>query len=218
MKHIKRFSVTILIATVAIGLLCGPGATWLQARHAWIAPTETWDAVYLVCGARAQERRIAALCEWLDKEHDQLKPDLMILVGNDSQKSLWCRKHQTNHTRAEWTVEQLQEQIPSGITPSTKQGITIVSGSFANTDGEMIALACFLDAHPEIEAIALTTSRFHSRRLLQRFRLHAGEDIEVGIVPGISYWENRAPWIVLGEYLKLLRDRLGLTNHLTRSL
>ena len=89
-------------------------------------------------------------------------------------------------------------------------------GTFSNTDGEMEALATYLKAHPEIQSIALVTSRFHVRRLLQCYDRHIGQSPTVSIIPGVSYWKNRAPWIIIGEYAKLLRDKLGLTDKLTR--
>ncbi len=262
MKHIKRFSISLLATVVAMLLLSGPAATHLQSRDHWADPAADWDAVYLVCGARAQDRRITALLTWLGSKTEsrkqkaeiearaqsqagnsnisafsfQLSAFPILLIGNDPQKSLWCRKHQTNHTRTEWAEEKLKAEIgklksrgdPNAQSQAGNSNISafsfqlsafplVVPGDFRNTDGEMMALATFLEAHPEIESIALATSRFHSRRLLQRFRARVGTGHTVGIVPGVSWWENRAPWIVLGEYLKMLRDRLGLSGILTRA-
>jgi len=285
MKHIRRLWISLGALTVALMLLCGPGATWLQVRHKWANPSEGWDAAYLVCGARAQDRRIAALTKWLSQPTSHIQHPT-ILIGNDPQKSLWCRTHQTNHTRTEWAEEKLKAEIgklkleinsrplppqmdtrggnvtgefllrnpPVTFTPPasvespnnfalnhfvpsqqstsnhpvnpvqapptshlTHPTISIVPGTFHNTDGEMAALATYLRAHPEIKSIALVTSRFHGRRLLQRYRKHIGDHPTPNLIPGSAYWENRAPWIVLAEHLKLLRDHLGLTSHLTRS-
>jgi len=225
------------IVLLLLGGLCGPGATWLQIRHEWADPAQQWDAAYLVCGAQAQNRRIAAMTGWLAQtasqaSHEARAPLPTMLVGNDPYEGLWCRQHQTNHTRTEWAVEKLETWLASHTntithrdappshaprsTDHSPRSPTVVPGEFLNTDGEMIALAKHLEVHPEIQSIALCTSRFHGRRLLQRYRKHIGDHPRVGIIPGVGYWGNRAPWIVLGEYLKLLRDRLGLTNHVTR--
>jgi hypothetical protein len=105
---------------------------------------------------------------------------------------------------------------PRPPTSAPQPPTSVIPGNFRNTDGEMAALAIYLKAHPEIQSIALATSRFHGRRLLQRYRKHIGDHPSVGLIPGIPYWENRAPWRVLAEYLKLLRDHLGLTELITR--
>lgn len=216
MKHARRFWGSLAALAAGLLLLCGPGATWLQSRHKWADPTQQWDATYLVCGARAQDRRVTALTDWLSRSPADVRLPV-ILVGNDPYKGLWCRQHQTNHTRTGWAVEKLTSSIAVSAPSNSKAFPLVVPGEFINTDGEMVALAGHLDAHPEIQSIALCTSRFHGRRLLRRYRQHIGDHPRVGIIPGAKYWENRAPWIVAGEYLKLLRDRLGLTNHLTRS-
>jgi hypothetical protein len=225
--------------------LSGPAATWLQSRPSW-ADTETHvDAVYLVCGARAQARRITALNEWLERNSESQKSKVeiapsdssvsdfkirisnspRILIGNDPQKSLWCREHQTNHTRTGWAVEKLGSRWGSTrenghLADSESQisdlPITVVPGHFQNTDGEMIALGSYLKAHPEIQSIALVTSRFHVRRCLQRFHNHTDRALTVQIIPGVPWWENRAPWIVAGELLKMIRDSLHLSHILTR--
>jgi len=218
MKHARRFWISLTTLATALVLICGPGATWLQSRHEWADPVQKWDAAYLVCGARAQNRRVTALSRWLRTRQEGNAPaDIQVLVGNDPYKGLWCRRHQSNHTRTEWALEKLADSFSTTAPSMSQAPPVVVPGEFLNTDGEMIALAKHLESHPEIQSIALCTSRFHSRRLLQRYRKHNGDHPSVGIIPGVRYWENRAPWIVLGEYLKLLRDRMGLTNHLTRS-
>ncbi len=252
MKHARKWSLAMAAGMLlALLVLYGPVATWLQSRQSWINPKSHEDAIYLVCGARAQDRRITALTNWLESKSkvEAIASPISafssptLLIGNDPQKSLWCRKHQTNHTKTEWAVEKLttnceqstvddshlsppQSTLPlshpplstvhspqSTLPPPT---ISIVPGTFTNTDGEMAALATYLHEHPEIGSIALVTSRFHARRSLQRFRTHVGTQIAVGLIPGVKYWENRAPWIVLGELLKMLRDRLHLSQILTR--
>lgn len=195
-----------MLATLLV--LCGPAATWLQSREAWAVPMRDWGAVYLVCGARAQDRRIQALLAWLPSYNAADAPSPVILIGNDPQKSLWCHSHQTNHTRTAWAVEKLASTVTLPL--------AVIPGSFHNTDGEMQALAAYLQQHTNITSVAMVTSRFHARRLLQRYHTHIGDHPPAGIVPGLPRWQNRAPWIVALEYLKLLRDRLGLTHLISR--
>jgi hypothetical protein len=211
MKHIRRALIVALAAIAGVLLLCGPAATWLQSRHTWITPSTQVDAVYIVCGARAQTRRVTALTDWLSHSESHA-PRPTILVGNDPQKSLWCRQHQTNHTVTAWTQERLTTMITSLPSPPP-----VVPGTFRNTDGEMVALSAYLQEQPEIQSIALVTSRFHARRCLQRFHTHAETQTTTRVIPGIVWWENRAPWIVAGELLKMVRDNLHLSDVITRT-
>jgi len=194
-----------IMMLAALVLLGGPAADWLQMRHRQADPAAAWDAVYLVCGARAQQRRIHALTGWTSRA----TTPPVILVGNDPQQSLWSRTHQRNLTRTEWGVETLKEWKHAQYgEDADKPAIRVVPGSFSNTDGEMRALADYLRGG-QYRRVALVTSRFHARRVLERLEAYAPDSLTFAIVPGIPYWENRAPWIVAAEYLKLLRDTLG---------
>jgi hypothetical protein len=195
----------VFVLVLSVALLSGPGATRLQMRDRVADPNQSWDAVYLVCGARAQTRRINALTEWIEKT---TSPPA-ILVGHDPQPSLWSRKHQRNLTRTEWGVETLKAWKQKMYGSSTNNpDIRVVPGHFDNTDGEMQALASFLK-HSPYRRVALITSRFHTRRVASRLAHYAPDNLEFAFIPGLPYWENRAPWIVAIEYLKLLRDALG---------
>lgn len=208
MKHILKYKKTIAAATLMPALLCGPAATWLQAHKQQAPPEKKWDAVYLVCGASAQTRRIRALEKWYAEAlNSKSRPAPMILVGTDRRKSLWCRRHQTNHTVTAWGIE----KISAPELPTAGHTTVVIRGEFSTTDGEMIVLADWLKKHPEIKSIALVTSRYHARRALQRLRAHASPQLTIGIVPGISRWENRTPPTVVLEYLKILRDKWGLS-------
>ena len=204
--HRRLIKAAAILLLLALALLGGPAANWLQMRHRLADPAQPWDAVYLVCGARAQQRRIRALTEWL-----ALTPSAppIILVGNDPQKSFWSRDHQRNLTRTEWGVNALEQWHRARYAAlDAPPAIQVVPGAFSNTDGEMQALADFLRRHP-YRRVALVTSRFHARRALARLETHAPEILEIAVIPGAPNWENRAPWIVAAEYLKLLRDTLG---------
>ncbi len=327
----KRFSISAFISTLLLIIICGPAATWLQSQKQWASPMKQWDAIYLVCGARAQNNRIKALSIWWNqmpgvgdqrsevrkcsgevaprqratgentnsphapqyisryaRDIPPISRDLplspcssfivhrssfslpLILIGNDPQKSLWCRKHQTNHTVSAWAVEKISDLRFSNIdnavldnhpqycsryeaafqyqrpqahsacstththaiynlsaTSSTNQPISpatmrsfgagthqllVIPGTFSNTDGEMQVLAAYLKIHPEINSIALVTSRYHARRAQQRLRDHLDQDITIGIIPGIKRFNNRNPITVIIEYLKIIRDNLGLSH------
>ncbi len=199
------------IASIAVLLiLSGPAATILHCKKQSADPGDPWDAVYLVCGARAQNRRIEALLKWMDATDP--KPPL-ILVGNDHQKSLWSGSHQRNLSRAEWAVVKLEEWIEAlPQTALAPPSVHIAPGHFFSTDGEMQALGAALRQMPAQKRIAIVTCRFHARRAVQRLQRYAPRDRIIAILPGTPTWEDRAPWIVLAEYLKLLRDALGLSG------
>lgn len=178
-------------------------ATQLQMRSHWAQSASHVDVVYLVCGARAQQRRLQALDTWLAQA---TTPSTSIWIGNDTQNSLWSRAHQRNLTRAEWAYQHATEHFPD-------HHVSIVPGSFSNTDSEMIALAHALQQERHVKNIALVTCGFHARRTLQRFSKHAPVSVEAKIIPVLPHWENRAPWIIATEWAKILRDGLRLTQH-----
>jgi hypothetical protein len=206
-RFVPRPWITVASALAALALLSGPAADALHAKRRAADPAQSWDAVYLVCGARAQQRRLRALTRWM--EHSPHPPPL-ILVGNDSQQSLWSSPHQRNLTRAEWGVTALQEWIAHRDGQGTNAPqVRLVPGTFSNTDGEMQALAEALRLAPELRRIAIVTCRFHTRRALRRLDARTPPGLVIAAVPGPVSWEDRAPWIVAGEYVKLLRDALG---------
>lgn len=203
--RLRLIGTAAIISFAVVVLLCGPAANRLQMRDRLADPTQPWDAVYLVCGARAQQRRIRALTAWVARTPSPP----VILVGNDPQQSLWSRKQQRNLTRTEWGLETLAEWKRTQYGEDAEQPvIRVVPGDFSNTDGEMQVLADYLRDTPH-KRVALVTSRFHARRVMERLETYAPDTLAFAIVPGIPYWENRAPWIVAAEYLKRLRDALG---------
>jgi len=199
------FSAVIGVVVIVM-IVTGPVATTLQLRSHWAPPAHSVDVVYLVCGARAQGRRLQTLKAWLAPTQRPDSQTTRIWIGNDTQNSLWSRKHQRNLTRAEWATRFATNHFP-------EHEIKIVPGAFTNTDGEMHALAKALQNHADIQTIALVTCGFHARRTVQRFTKHADESVEIMIIPVIPHWENRAPWIVLAEWLKMIRDHFNLTHH-----
>lgn len=205
----RRLTAILCTKAVVLGMTLGPAASWLQSAGPRADPRAAWDAVYLVAGARAQDRRIGALTNWVAACSAQATTGgLQVLVGNDPQISLWCREHQTNHTRTAWAMEKLDRAFAA--IPGVRRA-EVVPGAFSSTDGEMRALHDYLATHPDVTRIALVTSRFHIRRTLDRARRH-NPSLVFGVVPGPRHWEDRAPWIVVSEYAKLLRDALGLSR------
>ncbi len=196
----------LVAAVVGVGLLlAGPVATWLQVREQTVAADVRIDAVYLVCGASAQHRRLYALLEDL-AVRTAFGGIPSIWVGNDAENSLWSRREQRNLTRAEWAVKHLAAALDDGG-PSAV--ILIVPGTFSGTDGEMEALADFIKDRPDIRRLALTTSPFHARRTVRRLRYHAGDGIEIVLTPVPANASDRYPLRVLAELIKMARDALG---------
>jgi hypothetical protein len=198
------------VGLLLLALVMGPAASHLQSRADLASPRAAWDAVYLVAGAHVQDRRVASLTNWLAAAAGHAPSNgLRVLIGNDPQPGHWCRRHQTNHTRAAWAVEKLSGSLAAAGIPRAD----IVPGRFGATDGEMEALNAYLAENPRIARVALVSSAFHARRLLACARRHdRSAAIRFGVVAGPPCWENRAPWIVLGEYAKMLRDALGLAR------
>jgi len=185
-------------------VLTWPAATWLHARELRLREGDVPDAIYLVAGAKDQDRRIGAVTEYL--ESVPLFP--LILVGNDWETGCWCRDEQRNLTAAEWAVRKMKSGIRnqgSGVSG----GVLIVPGRFYGTDGEMQALAAYLQGRPGIRHIALVTAPFHSRRAVSRLREHLDRHAAVSVIDPAERWFDRAPWIVALELAKMLRDRLG---------
>ncbi|MFU8779897.1 MAG: ElyC/SanA/YdcF family protein [Kiritimatiellia bacterium] len=194
----------LAMLSFAVAVISGPMASRLQMRTQKPQHAQHMDAIYLVCGARAQARRLRTMHAWLKAQPQS--DNIQIWIGNDTQNSLWSRKHQRNLTRAEWAYEYASTHFAT-------HKIQILPGTFSNTDGEMLALARYVADRPEIRKVAFVTCGFHARRSLARFSKHASGNIAVSVIPVIPHWENRAPWIVTAEWLKILRDRLRLSQH-----
>jgi uncharacterized SAM-binding protein YcdF (DUF218 family) len=201
--HRKYLLGCLALLLALLTLLMGPAATALQMRQTTQSDPAQIDAVYLVCGARAQQQRLQALTTWLDQDKSA---HVIIWIGNDTQNSLWSRRHGRNLTRAEWAREHISHQ-------QRPNPITILPGTFSNTDGEMESLARFLHETPNIQHLALVTSRFHIRRTLKRLAMYAPATTSISSIPTASQWEDRAPWIVAAEWLKILRDHGKLSQH-----
>jgi hypothetical protein len=209
MKNIFKYKKTIIGAVGILLIVCIPAATWLQARAYTAKADKTYDAAYLVCGARAQNERIKILIDWINDQAAANRTPPVILIGSDPQKSLWCRRHQTNHTVTAWAVEKLDTITKQDNPPPA---LITIPGNFSTTDGEMIVLADYLRNNPQIKSIALATSPYHARRSLQRLQEHSDENLIISIIPAAPKLRNRNPIIVMIEYLKIVRDKSGLSH------
>ena len=213
MKGMTRRTLAASVCTVSLLLACmmGPCADGLQSRRVWADSREPWDAIYLVAGARAQDRRIKALSGWMaNASTHSASGSVRVLIGNDPQAARYCTRHGTNHSRTEWAQEILATELASAHAALPAE---VVTGTFSSTEGEMQALRDYLQRHPDVKRIAMVTCRFHARRLLGSARRHNPcESLAFGIVPALPCWEDRAPWIVLGEYVKRLRDVAGISG------
>jgi hypothetical protein len=198
-----------LAVGLAVLLVCWPGALRLQMRSIRVAPQNNPDAVYLVCGASAQNRRIDALASWLKRHAAAGQSAPTVLIGQDPQKSLWCRTHQTNHTVTVWAFEKLELALAE---QPAKPLMLAVPGEFSTTDGEMQALADYLRQHSSISSVALATSRYHARRCYERLQAHAPAGVSIGIIKGKPNWRDYSPITVGLEYAKIWRDRAGLSH------
>jgi hypothetical protein len=194
-----------LTITVVVIVLAWPVEVWLECRERRVGRGRNPDAIYLVAGSIDQDRRIDALVDFYSK--CEMNSVLLILVGNDRLKSRWSKEEQENLTRAEWGVKNIRNGILS-----CRTSVEIVPGRFAGTDGEMEALAKYLESRHEIRRLVIVTSPFHVRRALDRLDLYLPHKVEISVVTARAKWSDRAPWTVLSELLKMWRDSLGLSR------
>jgi len=209
--RLRKAVVYVVGLAVVCGLLAGPCGTLLQVRGLRVgASGRAVDAVYLVAGANAQDRRVGGLVEWLklqDQEGRSAAGDPLILIGNDTQISRWSRAHQRNLCMTEWAIEKLYDGRGTTNLP-----LAVVPGIFHGTDGEMTALSAFLAGQTHIQHVALLSSPYHLRRCVNRLRSHLTRDVTLSVIPIAGSACDRYPWVVVVEWLKMLRDWAGLSR------
>ena len=88
--RISRFQLFSFSLFIFLLIICWPAATWLQSRKQWASPENQWDAIYLVCGARAQNNRIKALDLWM-KQRSEVPPSLFELWRDGRSSSVALR-------------------------------------------------------------------------------------------------------------------------------
>ena len=202
MKRISRY-VACLAVLILLGLI-GPGGTWIQARRFWADARFAPEALYLVAGEKDQDRRVDALLTYTVQPKEGRHAPPLYLVGNDDSTGPFSRQANRALSVAEWAQAKLETAV---VVPTE-----IVPGTFSGTDGEMAALAAYLDAKPEIKGVALVTSPYHIRRALCRLKAHLKRPVDVRAVRADPQWSDRAPWTVAAELAKLVRDSAGLST------
>jgi hypothetical protein len=190
------------------------------------------DAVYLVAGAREQDRRLSAAMRVVERRFEDGNPwtgsegPLSVLIGNDPVPGAWSPEDGTHLLVSEWAERKLRSAIGARLdrerlaAESCREENTpvevrteIVPGLFTGTDGEMDALAAYLRRHPEIRSVALVTSPYHVRRTAQRLERYLKQDVRWHVTTPVEMSQiDRSPRIVLEEILKMGRDRAGLTR------
>jgi hypothetical protein len=241
----KRKLLALAAAAAAVSLLTSwPLATWLQYPEVNIAREAEPDIVYLVAGARHQNRRVAALGRYLRKRVESRLAGAggslpLLLIGNDTTVSRWSDVEERNLTKAEWAVKKTCAELglsssdcvisgdlplgPWSVRAGSGEGpgepetplfleIAIVPGHPTGTDGEMNLLASHLAGLARVRSLCLVTSAFHIRRTVRRLNVHLERDIRIHALRAAPHWTDRAPWTVLIESAKLVRDRVGLTR------
>jgi len=197
MRHRKLFIAVMIAGGVVV--LCGPVASWLQCRE--LRLVQSADVLYVVAGAEAQDRRIAAAQGYLTNCTG--KPST-VLLGNDGLVGGWSAAYGRNLLLAEWGREKLDGAggVPIRIQPPIVKG----------TDEEMEVLARTLADHPEWRSIAIVTCPFHARRVMFRLRAYLKDDVKIGFAAVPAKWTDRAPWVSASELAKMARDAFGFSR------
>lgn len=197
----------LLIAYLAAG-------RWLQHRSAWLTHHAEVDAVYVLAGAASRRERMDALLGWIGKY--DCRP-VTILIPEDRAAGSCLNEKGELIPIAQWQIERLRNAYSDQAhhrNPTCIAGhkVTIVPGHYHGTDGEMQALANYLEPNPSLRRVALITSRSHLRRALGRAKTHIDEPRIIGALPARGTIGDYVPRRVFTEYLQLLRDQLGLTH------
>lgn len=206
----KRLIGLAAVAAVVSTVLAWPVGTWLEQRERRPEPDFQPDAVYVVAGATDRPRRIEATIAFLTNRPPADLSKVALWVGNDRLKSRWSTAAQRNLFEGEWALENLKDRVRASTgNAAAADAARIIPGEFKGTDGEMQALADYLEGHPEIRRLAMVTSPFHVRRAAGRLTYHLRRPVEVRVEAAEGQWTDRAPWTVLAEVVKMGRDRLG---------
>lgn len=197
----------LLIAYLAAG-------RWLQHRSAWLTHHAEVDAVYVLAGAATRCERMDALLDWIRKY--DCRPAIVLIPEDRAAGSCPNEKGELIPI-ADWQVERLGKAYSDqdhhrNQTCIAGHKVTIVPGHYHGTDGEMQALATYLESRPNLRRVALITSRSHIRRALKRARTHIDDPRIIGVLPTREAITDYVPRRVFTEYLQLLRDQFGLTH------
>jgi len=205
-KRARHIGIAILVLLAVSAVLSWPVAGWLEGRESWVAPGARVDAVYILAG-NSDAARASGVAAWLQDGGWTGR----ILLSHDPSKGSWSRKDQRNLTMGEWAFRHLNEALAEA---DLDVPVEVVRLDMRGTDAEVASVARFAEERPDVRTIALATSRFHIRRTRMRASRYFTE--APGMIPGERTWQDRAPWVVGAELLKMLRDRLGLTKIVSR--
>jgi len=199
----RRMTCAAVVTALVVAGLSGPAGTWLQTRELWIHDGDAPTALYLVAGEKDQDRRVEAAARWLCPPSGGQRVGT-VLIGNDWSVGPYSRRYQRRLTVAEWAVEKMQMR---GVT-----NLTIVPGRITGTDSEMAALAVYLEGQSENRMLVVVTSPYHVRRVVSALQRHLRPGVDIRVLCATARWQDRAPWTVTAELLKLVRDHLGLSR------
>ncbi len=202
MKRRVVFALSMVLLLGVCALLYGPIATWLECHECWLLPDARVDAIYVMAGMRERDR-VEGVVHWLQQGGQAER----ILLSRNPNKGRWSSRDQRNLSMGEWTLRFMREELAGA---ELNVPVEVVETDMGGTDPEVASVARLLSQRPDLETVALATSRFHLRRTRQRAARHF--DPPPGMIPGMRTRHDRAPVVVMLELLKLLRDRLGLSR------
>ncbi len=205
-KRLATAGAMLVVLALIGSVLSWPVAGWLEGRECWLADDARVDAVYILAGSSdgARGRGVVA---WLLAGGKTGR----ILVPFDDMKGSWSRRDQRNLTMGEWTLRALSEALDEAGLDVT---VEVVEADMRGTDAEVASIARLVEQRPDLQTIALNTSRFHMRRTRMRASRYFAE--APGMIPGVRTWQDRSPWVAGIEVLKMVRDGMGLTQVVRR--
>ncbi len=216
-----RFGILPALAVIVLNVVAGIGLRRHDAARSDALSDEPPDILYLVAGARAQQRRVAALAGYARELAQGRQPDDSIpevWIGNDFEITYWSKLHGRNLTRAEWAVLKLRDHLGD---IADRHDLRIVPGRAWGTDGEMRALAAALRRREQFmdgvadrprTRLTLVTCPSHSRRAASRLRAHAPDTLAIHGVTTPDHWREWMPWVTFAEWAKIVRDAAGLSG------
>ncbi len=208
------------LALMVLNAIAGMGLRRHWATRSAALDDDIPDILYLVAGARAQERRVTTLARYA-RELARLTPAPSALpeiwIGNDFEIGYWSKIHGRNLTRAEWAVVKLGDRLGDA---ADRYEVHIVPGRAWGTDGEMAGLAEAVrhriealdnrgDRPPRL--VTLVTCPSHSRRVAARLREHAPRTLSIHVLKSPDRLREWLPWVTFAEWTKIVRDSAGMS-------
>ncbi len=214
------FILLFALALLALNIIAGIGLRRHWATRSAALDNDIPDILYLVAGARAQERRVTALAGYA-RELARLTPPPLALpeiwIGNDFEIAYWSKSHGRNLTRAEWAVVKLVDRLEDD---ADRFDVHIVPGRAWGTDGEMAGLAeavrrrleALDDRGRSPLLVTLVTCPSHSRRVATRLRSYAPDTLSMKVLTSPDHLREWLPWVTFAEWSKIARDTAGMSS------